>query len=309
MVVRAFGVLGIGDPLEGPAYDMIAALDALTDEGEPILSAHRVADDQPWLIDILFADTDEDARTRWLEAARELVPALPPLEIDPLAERDWVAESQRALHPIRAGRFTVYGSHDAHRIPPSRYRLEIDAGRAFGTAHHASTQGCLTALTRRALRAPLGRVADVGTGTGILALAAERLGATSIVAGDIDPEAVEVARANIAANRTSQPIPCHVAAGPVGPADVVIANILARPLIAMAGPLAASAGNTLILSGLRIAHARPVLAAYRARGFVKFAHVIIEGWITLTLTRHGLRPAAAAAAQAPAWSHAEGLGW
>lgn len=307
MVVRAFATLGVGDALEGLALKTLATLDALTDEGEPILSVFRASDDQPWIVDILFTDTDADGRARWLAAARELAPHLPAFAIDPLAERDWVSESQKALFPVRAGRFVVHGGHDSHRLPPSRWRLLIDAGRAFGTAHHASTKGCLVALERRAKRAPLGTVADVGTGTGVLALAAERLGARSVIAGDIDPVAVEVARANIKANRTLRPIPCHVAPGPVGAADVVIANILARPLIAMATPLAASARNTLILSGLRMGHARPVLAAYRARGFAKCDGVIFEDWITLTLRRVGRR--GMRVQRAPGWSSAKSLGW
>lgn len=310
MVHRATAVIGVGDALEDTALRTVAALDALTADGEPILSAYRTADDTPWQVDVLFVDTDEEGRERWLEHARALVPTLPAFEIDPLADRDWVAESQRALHPVGAGRFTVHGAHDSARLPPSRWRLLIEAGRAFGTAHHASTQGCLIALERRAMRAPLGTVADVGTGSGVLALAAERLGARRIVAGDIDPEAIAVARANVRANRTLRPIACHVASGPVGPADVVVANILARPLLAMATPLAASAGDTLILSGLRVAHQRPILAAYRARGLVKRSAVVIEGWATLTLERPG-RPARrpGASLRAPRWSRAVSPGW
>lgn len=285
MVTRAFATLGVGDEYETIAERMIAVLDVLVDEGEPILSAYRPEQDGEWLIDIMFVDKDAEARARWLAEARNLLPELPSFEEDPVAERDWVAESQRQLHPIYAGRFMVFGSHDRAKMQPTQWRIEIDAGRAFGTAHHASTRGCLIALEALAKRRPLTTVADVGTGTGILAIAADRLGARAVMAGDIDPVSVEVARRNIAANRTHRPIPVVVKAGPFAIAETTIANILARPLIAMAHELALATGRTLILSGLRTAHVRPVKAAYLAQGFVVADQIIIEDWATLTLHR------------------------
>lgn len=290
MVTRAYTVLGTGDDLAATARQSLAILEELADEGEPVLSAYRAHQDGPWILDILFTEMDEAARTRWLDVARSLVPALEDVTLDPLAERDWVAESQKALHPVVAGRFVVHGSHDSARLPPSRWRILIDAGRAFGTAHHASTRGCLVALDNLAKRGPLGTVHDVGTGTGVLAIAAERLGAEHVSGGDIDPVAVRVAKANVAANRTLRPIPMRVAAGPFASADVVIANILARPLIAMAPRLAPAARRTLILSGLRVADRQRVEAAYRARGFAVARRVVIEDWITITLRRRRVEP-------------------
>lgn len=290
MVTRAVVTLGTGDEYERAATAALATLDALVDEGEPIVSACRTEQDGPWQLDILFMDAGEAARERWMREAAALVPALTEHRWDALAERDWVAESQRALHPVRAGRFVVHGSHDRARVLPSQWRLEIEAGRAFGTAHHASTRGCLIALERLARRQPLGRVADVGTGTGVLALAADRLGARSVVASDVDPVAIRVARQNIALNRRRHAIRLGVAAGPVAKADTVVANILARPLIAMAPALARS-GRVLILSGLRRRDARRVLAAYRARGLVRRDALLIEDWTTLTLERPDARGA------------------
>lgn len=287
MVTRAFATLGTGDALQRAAFDAVTRLDALTNDGEPVLSAYRAEQDGPWLLDILFADTrDAGARARWLEIAREIVPGLPPFEEDALAERDWVAESQRALRPVTAGRFTVFGSHDRDRLPPSRWNILIDAERAFGTAHHATTRGCLIALERLARRAPVGAVADVGTGTGVLAIAAARLGATRARASDIDPVAVAIARRNIVANTAGARVRALVASGPVVEADTVVANILARPLVAMAPRLARSARRTLVLSGLRTADVRRVRAAYRAHGFVVDGRLVIEDWATLTLVRH-----------------------
>lgn len=288
MVFRAFTNLGTGDPVEARARRAISVLEEMTDEGEPVISAYRAVQDGPWVLDILFTDTTPEAADLWLETAREMVPDLPDFEIDPLAERDWVAESQRQLHPVVAGRFTVHGSHDLAKLPPSRWNIEIDAGRAFGTAHHASTKGCLIALERLARRpGGLGSVHDVGTGTGVLAIAAERFGAGPISAGDIDPVAVRVAARNVRATRTLTPIELKTAAGPFRRADTVFANILARPLIAMATKLAGAAKRNLVLSGLRRSDRRRVEAAYRARGLVVSERVVIEDWVTIIFRRPG----------------------
>lgn len=285
MVTRAFCTIGTGEAAQGRAMTALHVLDALVDEGEPILSVYRTGEDEPWTLDILFTEDDGPARERWLAEARTLLPELPPLALDPLAERDWVAESQKALHPVRAGRFVVFGSHDRHRLPPSHWHIEIDAGRAFGTAHHASTRGCLLALEALARRRPLGRTVDVGTGTGVLAIAADRLGASCVLAGDVDPVAVRVARENVARNRCHRPVRVVHAVGPFARAQTVVANILARPLVGMAGPLAASAQRTLVLSGLRIRDVRRVTAAYRARGLVLSRRIVIEDWATLIFER------------------------
>jgi ribosomal protein L11 methyltransferase len=284
MVTRAYAELGSGDGYRRAAFETLAALDTLTDEGEPILSVWRADDDSPWTLDVLFTADDAAHRDRWLGIARELRPEIPPFRFDALAERDWVAESQKALHPVRAARFTVHGSHDRDRLPPSRWRLEIEAGRAFGTAHHASTQGCLEALDRLARRGRLGSVHDVGTGSGVIAIAAERLGAWPVVASDLDPDAVAVARANVRLNRCRR-IGVRQGSGALATADTLVANILARPLVALSGNIARHTRRTLVLSGLRRADARRVTAAYRARGLVLAGRIVIGDWVTLILRR------------------------
>ena len=287
MVTRAFTTLGIGDAIEPIAERAVAALDALVADGEPIVSAFQEEQDGAWILDILFTDTAAADQERWLDAARELVPVLPAFQCDALADRDWVAESQRALCPVRAGCFLIHGSHDRDRLMPSRWRIEIDAGRAFGTAHHPSTRGCLIALERCAKAERLGTVMDVGTGSGVLAVAADRLGARRVFAGDIDPVSVAVARDNFKRNRMRTPITPVTAAGPFAVADTVVANILARPLRAMASEMAAAAGRTLILSGLRTRDVRGVVAAYHARGLALQSKVLVEDWPTLILRRRG----------------------
>ncbi|MEM7696025.1 MAG: 50S ribosomal protein L11 methyltransferase [Pseudomonadota bacterium] len=285
-VVKATAVIGTGDAFAPTAAAILDQLSEMADEGEPVLSVYRAEQDGPWQLDILFTRSDAEARDRWLGAARAVRPDLPALALDPVGARDWVAEGQRALHPVRAGAFTVHGSHDAGALPPSRYNLLVDAGRAFGTAHHASTKGCLIALTRLAKRRQLGhRVHDVGTGTGVLAIAAERLGAKTLSGGDIDPIAVAVARQNGRANRLGRPILWRVFAGPFARADTVIANILARPLIAMAPSLSAATLRTLVLSGLRQRDRRRVEAAFLARGFAVAERIVVDDWATLVLQR------------------------
>lgn len=287
MVTRAVAVLST-DPddearSDAAALTAFAALDALTVAGEPIVSVYRTVEDGPYEVEVLFADTeDTTAQEVWLALASEVAGPLS-FSVDPLGERDWVAESQKALHPVRAGPFVVHGSHDAKTRVPSRYAIQIDAGRAFGTAHHASTQGCLLALTALARRGVLGSVYDVGTGSGILAIAADRLGAPVVAASDIDPDAVRVAKENARAARVSQRFAVRRASGPVARADTVVANILARPLMAMAGPLTLAARRRLVLSGLRRRDRRAVLAAYRARGAYLERTIPVEDWVTLVL--------------------------
>lgn len=285
MIVRATTNLGQGDEAEVIAQESLAMLDELTVDGEPVLSAYRAVQDGPWILDILFTELSAARHEAWLSAARDLVPALGAFTIDPLAERDWVAESQKALHPVTVGRFVVHGSHDARRLPPSRWRIVIDAGRAFGTAHHASTRGCLHALEALSKQHSLGRVQDVGTGAGVLAIAASKLGATAVSGGDIDPVAVRVAQHNGRANRLTHTINFKVAEGPYTTADTVLANILARPLMAMAPALTSATRHHLILSGLRTADRRRVERTYLARGFAVAGRVTIEDWVTITLQR------------------------
>ena len=207
---------------------------------------------------------------------------------------NWVAISQAALPPVEAGRFTVHGAHDNHRIPRGRWSIEIDAGEAFGTAHHATTYGCLRALDRLDEIAPRS-VLDLGTGSGVLAIACARLWPRSaIVASDIDGDSVRIARENSRKNeRSPAAIACIECDGvPRGAAarkrfDLIIANILAGPLIGLAGNLAASTecGGFILLSGILNRQSRAVIAAYGSHGCRVVSHDRYEGWSTLVLRR------------------------
>ncbi|OWU85486.1 ribosomal protein L11 methyltransferase [Oceanicola sp. 22II-s10i] len=215
--------------------------------------------------------------------------------VSELPETDWVAHVKRELSPVVAGRFFVYGSHDADKVPGDKIPLLIEAAMAFGTGHHGTTQGCLRAIDRLATEGlnPVA-VADIGCGTAVLAMAAARVWDITPVAGDIDPVAVEVADANLAANGMAGRVTCveatgfgHPAIAAAAPYDLILANILKAPLIDLAPDVSGhlSRGGYAILSGLLNEQAEEVLRAYEQCG-LKQAHCErIGDWTTLTLQK------------------------
>lgn len=215
--------------------------------------------------------------------------------VSQLPETDWVAHVRRELHPVEAGRFFVYGSHDADKVPADRIALKIEAAMAFGTGHHGTTLGCLRALDRLAEAGFTPRsVADIGCGTAVLAMAAARLWDVPVYAADIDPVAVEVAQANVEANGLSDRIICLEAAGfhhevlqNAQPFDLIFANILKGPLIALAPEVsrACAPGGHAILSGILNPQAAEVEAVYRANGFNTATTEEIVDWTTFNLGR------------------------
>jgi ribosomal protein L11 methyltransferase len=249
-----------------------------------------------WFLDIYpGADQCSDQLTRMLAQVGGL--GAPPV-IEALPVEDWVSLTQRGLSPVRAGRFIVHGGHDRHRIPISANAIEIDAGRAFGTAHHGTTRGCLIAIDRLARGGVSARRAlDLGTGSGILAIALARLFHCRVTAIDIDPVAVAVARENCRLNRVSRYVSLAAGDGerPAQsynpPYQIVAANILAGPLVRLAPHIRArlEPGGYAVLSGLLSEQAREVLGAYFTRGFVltQRGRINLEGWTTLILRRGG----------------------
>ena len=206
-----------------------------------------------------------------------------------IAERDWLAENRRAFPPQRIGRFLIHGSHWREAAPAGAIPIEIDAATAFGTGEHPSTRGCLIALDRLAKARRFRRPRDIGTGSGILAIAAARTLHRPVIASDLDPGSVRVARHHARCNGVADHV--RVArgsgAGRSRGHDLVFANILARPLALMARGLARAAapGGVAILSGLLRRQEAGVLAAYRPQGLSLRSRIVIDGWSTLILRK------------------------
>ena len=214
--------------------------------------------------------------------------------VSELPETDWVAEVRRELAPVEAGRFWLYGSHDAGRVPEGRIPLLIDAAMAFGTGHHGTTLGCLRAIDRMADGPAPGTVLDLGCGTAVLAMAAAKVWDTPVIASDIDPVAIEVADANLAANAMAGRVETVVAEGmdhprlrSAAPYGLVLANILMGPLVALAPGIAevTARGGAVVLSGILNDQAEEVARSYASAGFTDAQREIVGDWTTLTLTR------------------------
>ncbi|MBJ6370942.1 50S ribosomal protein L11 methyltransferase [Sedimentitalea arenosa] len=216
-----------------------------------------------------------------------------PFVVSDVPETDWVAHVRRELAPVQAGRFFVYGSHDADKVPEDALPLLIEAQMAFGTGHHGTTLGCLQALDAMVKEGYAARrVADIGCGTAVLAMAAARVWQAQIVASDIDEVAVEVAEANLAANGLQGRVTCIEAAGfdhpalaAIAPCDLIFANILKGPLVVLAPDLVAhlDTGGRAILSGILNEQADEVIAVYRENGTNLLSRDRIGDWTTLVL--------------------------
>ncbi len=248
----------------------------------------------PWLVEIFFGFAPDEAAVRDLVAAASTVELAAEVVFAKVEARDWVAASLDGLEAVREGRFVIHGSHGRTRVRTGDVGIEIEAALAFGTGHHGTTRGCLAALNAVARRRRPRRVLDVGTGTGVLAIAAARRFRHSVAAGDIDPVAVQAARENARINRVARfvrPVRAvgtrHAVLREAAPFDLVFANILAKPLRALAPSLKAlvERGGEVILSGLLAGDVPGVVSAYRRQGFVLAGRSELEGWATLLMRR------------------------
>jgi ribosomal protein L11 methyltransferase len=283
---------------ERSARAMTDLLGEVFDPAETAVAAFETEDGRQWLLEAYFAHPPDEA------ALRDLVRPLVGRQADEavfvgLDQTDWVKASLEGLKPVRAGRFLVHGAHDRAERRPNDLGIEIEAALAFGTGHHGTTQGCLMALAEELKRRRPRHVLDVGTGTGILAIAAAKALKGRVVAGDIDTEAVRVARENARLNGVggligfyAGPGVRHLSAARPERFDLVTANILARPLMRLAPSLARvlAVDGTLILSGLLVADVPGVLAAYAAQGLRLKKRSTIEGWATLQMKKGGVGP-------------------
>ena len=259
-----------------------------------------------WRVEIHFRAPPDKKIIRVLTAAAAGDAAADALRFERVAATDWVRESLAGLAPVTAGRFIVHGAHDRARVPFNRIGIEIEAALAFGTGHHGTTRGCLLALDSLCKSLPRRRILDLGTGSGVLAIAAARALRQPVLATDIDGVAVRAARANAAFNRAGSFVEVVKAAGVTGPKlrerapyDLVLANILLRPLQRLAAPLMrlTAPGARVVLSGLLASQANAAIAAYR--GLALERRIDLDGWTTLVLVRRK-RPRASVARGAPA---------
>ncbi len=214
-----------------------------------------------------------------------------------LATKDWVAESLVGLKPVTAGHFVVHGAHDRGCAAPNRIDIQIEAAQAFGTGHHGSTRGCLLALDRLCKSTTARRILDIGTGSGVLAIAAAKRWRRRVLASDIDALAVRVARDNARLNRSTPSLRVCRANGLAAaairsgaPFDLVFANILLAPLQKLAVPITGivASGGRIILSGLLNAQANAARAAYPQ--FTLERRIAVDGWTTLVLKRRSSLP-------------------
>ena len=245
-----------------------------------------------WRLSVHFPAPPNEAALRAQVALAAGEAAAAALSIERVEDIDWVAQSLAGLRPVRAGRFLLHGAHDRASVRQNDIGIEIEAALAFGTGHHGTTRGCLLALADLAKRRRAARVLDIGTGSGVLAIAAAKRLHARVIASDIDRVAVEAARGNARLNRAAPAITFVRAAGTKAraiaagaPYDLIFANILLGPLTRLAAPLArlAAPRARIVLSGLLPAHANAALAIYRAQGFVLERRIPLEGWVTLVM--------------------------
>ncbi len=276
---------------EPTARKLAGLLGESLDAEDTVCSAFE-GDDGQWQVAIHFRNAPDEAAVRALVKLAAGDAAAAAVTFEPVAEVDWVAQSLAGLSPVRVGRFVVHGAHDRARVPVNALGIEIEAALAFGTGHHGTTRGCLLALDALAKRQRLGHVLDLGTGSGVLAMAAAKRLHIPVVASDIDKIAIIAAHANARLNRAAPLIHFVHAPGTkarviaaAGPYDLIFANILLGPLLRLAVPIRrlCARGAHVVLSGLLPAQANAALAIYRTQGLILQRRIVLEGWATLVL--------------------------
>ncbi|MCK9992508.1 MAG: ribosomal protein L11 methyltransferase [Alphaproteobacteria bacterium] len=282
------------------AYSVADLLEGLDEPQALSTAAFEIPGTQDFIVQAMYA---QDAATENLH--RSIAPliealeiAMPRIKIEALEDRDWIAHSLADLPPIHAGRFFIAGAHGLGQAPRGAIRLHVEAGQAFGTGHHETTHGCLLALGWLARRRRFRYVLDLGCGTGVLGMAAAKLWRRRVIASDIDPIAIVVTRENAHRNGLAACMRPVVAAGfahpelSSGPAyDLVLANILARPLMRLSNPMArrVRAGGYVILSGLLRSQEAAVRSAYRTQGLFLERRFLRNEWSTLLLRKAKIR--------------------
>jgi ribosomal protein L11 methyltransferase len=270
-----------------------AALEpAFEDDGLP-LAITEIDEDRDIHEVSLYADGENlDAVEARMKAILAGLSLAKPVLRETLPDIDWVTRSLEGLKPVRAGRFFVHGAHDRGERRDGDIAIEIEAGLAFGTGHHGTTAGCLEMLESVVEQEHPKNALDLGTGSAVLAIALAKLAHIPVLATDIDPVAVDVAAANASLNDASELVETMAATGfdhPIfaerGPFDLIVANILAGPLMEIAPAMAAHLrkDGSLILSGILDRQHDAVVAAYAAQEFRHISTIHLEGWVTIHL--------------------------
>ena len=258
------------------------------DPAETACAAFERADGR-WQVDIHLQQRPDPAALRATIALAGGAALASTLAVARVKPRDWLREGLIGLRPVTAGRFVVHGAHDRARVPNHCIGIEIEAGMAFGTGHHGTTRGCLLALDALARRHRPRHILDLGTGSGVLAIAAAKIFRVPVLAIDIDPRAVETARANARHNGVGALVTAVRAADlhapqavARAPFDLVLANILLNPLQRLAAPMARQLvpNARVVLSGLLQSQSNAALAAYRSQGLMLERSFVLDGWFT-----------------------------
>ena len=286
---------------DGPSATRIAEVldEALDKAGDPLALSVSYFELGNGLYEVsaLYSARPDESHLQALIDGASAGGRVSPLRVKEMPNANWVTISQGQRGPVRAGRFLVHGSHDRNNVTRNRYTIEIDADQAFGTAHHATTRACLLALDELAKWGRPDLVLDIGTGTGILAIAAALAFDRPVVATDNDPVAVRIAEENAAKAGVSQSIHAMVSDGLSHPTlqrlapDLVIANMLARPLYDLAPDMAriVQPAGYMLLSGITEVQARETTARYVSLGFVLEKRILLGDWATLLLGHRNAR--------------------
>jgi ribosomal protein L11 methyltransferase len=281
----------------GSKADTQAVYDALElpleDDGVPLALSEIDEDRDRFEVSVYLYAGDAVNAQRINELAGASV-AQAKFIVEDLPEVDWVTRSLEGLKPVRAGRFLVYGAHDRDKLLPGDIGIEIEAGQAFGTGHHGTTAGCLQRVGEIVSAEQPRNALDLGTGSAVLAIAIVKLAPIPVLATDIDPVAVDVAAGNVRLNGVDKNVTLAVAAdfdhpafAAAGPFDLIVANILANPLISLAHAMETqlSPSGSVILSGILQSQHDAVVTAYAKTGLRHISTLPLEGWVTIHLKR------------------------
>jgi len=282
--------------VELPSGELTQVIEGAIEDFVTGLAIFEIENSTRWRVTGYMDSTPEitSIKASIAAAAAAAGAAKPTVEISRLVERDWVAESERSLSPIHVAPYFVFGSHIRETPPPGSIAIQIDASLAFGTGNHETTQGCLQAFEAVFADHRPGNPLDVGTGSGILAIAVAKRFEVDVTASDNDPVAIDVARENAVINGVDDRITFAVSEGLEGavigksaPYDLIVANIVANPLIALASDIAnaLSEDGVVILSGILTEQAGAVIAAYAEEAMSMTDRIVLGNWATLILRR------------------------